>query len=33
LHKKFTFLLPSPGAFARRLGKFIVGLHYSTSVR
>jgi len=33
LHKKFTFLLPSPGTLARRLGTFIVGLYYSTGVR
>jgi hypothetical protein len=33
LHKKFTFLLPSPGTLARRLGTFIVGLYYSTDER
>lgn len=33
MHKKFTFLLPSPGTLARRLGTFIVGLNYSTNER
>lgn len=32
LHKKFTFLLPSPGLFQQRLGISLVGIHYSTGV-